>query len=67
MKLVPDNPYVHYYNGLILNRTGNTTQAFAALQTAVELGYSTALLASDPNIENLRGDSRFSDIANGSD
>jgi tetratricopeptide (TPR) repeat protein/TolB-like protein/DNA-binding winged helix-turn-helix (wHTH) protein len=67
MKLVPDNPYVHYYNGLILNRTGNTTQAFAALQTAVELGYSTALLAGDPNLANLRGDSRFSDIANGSD
>ena len=65
IQLAPDDPYAHYYNGLILNRTGNTTQAFAALQTAVELGYSTAMLAGDPNIENLRGDSRFSDIANG--
>jgi len=65
MKLVPDNPYVHYYNGLMYNRVGNNSQAFAALQTAVELGYSTALLAGDPNIENLRGDSRSRDIANG--
>jgi len=65
MKLVPDDPYVHYYNGLIHNRVGNTSQAFAALQTAVELRYPTALLAGDPNIKNLRGDSRFRDIANG--
>lgn len=65
MKLVPDDPYAHYYNGLMHNRVGNNSQAFAALQTAVDLGYSTALLAGDPNIENLRGDSRFRDIANG--
>jgi len=25
------------------------------------------MLAGDPNLENLRGDSRFSDIANGSE
>ncbi len=65
IKLMPDDPYVHYYNGLMHNRVGNTSQAFAALQTSVELGYPTVLLAGDPNIENLRGDSRFRDIANG--
>ncbi len=65
LKLIPDDPYAHYYNGLIHNRVGNNSQAFAALKTAVELGYPTALLAGDPNIENLRGDSRFRDIANG--
>ena len=67
MKLVPDDPYVHYYSGIIHNRLGNTTQAFTALQTAVELHFSTVMLAGDPNLANLRGDSRFSDIANGSD
>ena len=67
MKLMPDDPYMHYYNGLIHNRVGNTSQAFAALKTAVELGYSTAMLAADPNIADLRGDSRFRDIANGSE
>jgi len=56
---------VHYYNGLMHNRVGNNSQAFAALQTAVELGYSTVMLAGDPNLTNLRGDSRFRDIANG--
>ena len=65
MKLVPDDPYVYYYNGIMHNRVGNTTQSFAALQTAVELGYSRVMLAGDPNIANLRGDSRFSDIASG--
>jgi len=65
LDLVPEDPYVHYINGLMLNRSGNTSQAFASFETAVDLGYSKVLLAGDPNITNLRGDSRFSDIANG--
>ena len=65
MKLVPDDPYVHYYNGLMHNRVGNTTQAFASLRAAVRLGFPKYMLAGDPNITNLRGDSRFSDIADG--
>ncbi len=65
LELVPEDPYVHYINGLMLNRSGNTSQAFAAFETAVDVGYSKVLLAGDPNITNLRGDSRFSDIADG--
>jgi tetratricopeptide (TPR) repeat protein len=65
LQMIPGDPYVHYYNGLILNRTGNFSEAFVALKTAVELGYSPALLAGDPNLTNLRGDSRFRDIADG--
>jgi len=65
LKLTPGDPYVHYYNGLMHNRVGNNSQAFTAFKTAVELGYPTAMLARDPNIKNLRGDSRFRDIANG--
>jgi Flp pilus assembly protein TadD len=65
MELVPDDPYAHYYDGIIHNRAGNTTQAFVSLQTAVQLGFPKAMLAGDPNLANLRGDSRFSDIANG--
>jgi tetratricopeptide (TPR) repeat protein len=66
-ELMPDDPYAHYYDGIIHNRAGNTTQAFVSLQTAVQLGFPKALLAGDPNLANLRGDSRFSDIANGSE
>jgi Flp pilus assembly protein TadD/TolB-like protein/DNA-binding winged helix-turn-helix (wHTH) protein len=65
LQMIPDDPYVHYYNGLMFNRTGNSSQAFAAFIKAVELGYPSAMLAGDPNIENLRGDSRFRDIADG--
>ena len=67
MTLMPDDPYVHYYRGIIHNRMGSTTQAFASLQNAVQLGFPKVLLAGDPNLANLRGDSRFSDIANGSE
>jgi len=66
-EFMPDDPYVHYYDGIIHNRVGNTTQAFVSLQTAVEHGFSKIMLAGDPNLANLRGDSRFSDIANGSE
>ncbi len=63
MQIVPDDPYVHYYDGIIHNRAGNSSQAFVALQDAVQLGFPTAIIAGDPNLANLRGDSRFSDIA----
>ncbi len=62
IEIAPEDPYVHYINGLMLNRAGETEAAAEALRTAVELGYSTALLSGDPNLENLRRDSNFSEI-----
>lgn len=59
MKSVPDDPYVHYINGLMHNRLDETEDAIAAFETAVELGYSTKLLLGDPNISNLKQDARF--------
>ena len=56
---VPDDPYVHYIEALIHNRRGDTTGALEALETAVELGYSTELLARDPNLSNLYRNSSF--------
>ena len=67
MELMPDDPWVHYYDGIIHNRAGNYSQAFVALQDAVQLGFPRGLLAGDPNLADLRGDSRFSDIANESE
>ena len=67
MKIMPDDPYVHYYSGIIHNRAGNRSQAFEALQDALHTGYPKVLLAGDPNLENLRGDSRFRDIADWSE
>jgi tetratricopeptide (TPR) repeat protein len=67
MELMPDDPYVYYYDGLIHNRDGNTSAALASLRTAVELGFPEVMLAGDANLANLRGDARFADLANGAD
>ncbi|MBT8445202.1 MAG: tetratricopeptide repeat protein [Gammaproteobacteria bacterium] len=61
-KSMPDDPYVHYINGLMHNRLGETADAIDAFETAVELGYSKKLLVGDPNISNLKQDSRFESI-----
>ena len=60
-ELTPDDPYVHYIDGLILNRLGDTEGAAAALRAAVERGYPVQLLAGDPNLSNLRS-THFNDI-----
>jgi len=62
MQMVPDDPYVHYIYGLMLNRGGDATGALAALGTAVDLGYSTKMLSIDPNLANLREEKRFEDL-----
>jgi len=62
IEMVPEDPYVHYINGLMLNRAGDTEAAAVELRTAVLLGYSTAMLSGDPNLEDLRRDSHFSEI-----
>lgn len=59
LALVPDDPYVHYIEGLMLNNDGTTNAALAALQRAINLGYPSQLLAADPNLANLRSQSKF--------
>ena len=61
-KAMPDDPYVHYIDGLMYNRLGETDDAIDAFEKAVELGYSTELLLGDPNISNLTENSRFEAI-----
>lgn len=63
---VPDDPFTHYTSALIDNRLGATDRAFDALERAVELGYSTALLESDPNLEDLKDDRRWAQLTSGS-
>jgi tetratricopeptide (TPR) repeat protein/TolB-like protein len=62
--IVPTDPYVHYIDGLMRNRVGDTAGAIVALTTAVQNGYSIKLLAGDPNLSALRDDPHFSDILN---
>ena len=60
--LAPDDPYTHYYHGLVRFRHGDTDGAIAALGTAVDAGYPAALLAAEPHLESLRLDERFQEI-----
>ncbi len=54
LSLAPDDPYVHYIHGLILNRSNDPAAAVDALRQAVNQGYPAALLAQDPNLKNLK-------------
>ena len=62
LQTVPDDPYVHYYNGLMLNRLGDTAGALDALGSAVDLGYSTRLLSIDPYLANLQENTKFEEL-----
>ncbi|MDX1404777.1 MAG: tetratricopeptide repeat protein [Woeseiaceae bacterium] len=55
----PDDPYVHYYNGLIWLRHGNTDAALSALETAAEKGYSLQMMAAEPHLASIRENPRF--------
>jgi tetratricopeptide (TPR) repeat protein/DNA-binding winged helix-turn-helix (wHTH) protein len=59
----PTDPYVHYYEGLIRQKAGESEAAVAALETAVEEGYSSQLLAADPQLAGLRAQAGFQRIA----
>jgi tetratricopeptide (TPR) repeat protein len=63
-RLCPDNPLVFYNLACSYSVMGKLDEAFAALDKAIKLGYHDARwLAQDPDLENLRRDSRFEAIA----
>ncbi len=55
----PDDPYVHYYEGLMLLHDGETDAALSSFERAVDKGYSVQMLASDPQLAALQGDPRL--------
>jgi len=62
-RLCPDNPLVFYNLACSYSLMSRIDQAFGALRRAVKLGYSDARwLNKDPDLENLRHDTRFDDI-----
>jgi len=58
-ELAPNDPYTHYYDGLILFRNGDIDEAIASFQRAVEIGYPIALLGAEPHLLNLHSDKQF--------
>jgi tetratricopeptide (TPR) repeat protein len=61
--LCPDNPLVFYNLACSYSLMSRLDAAFAALRKAVKLGYDDAQwLTKDPDLANLRQDSRFEAI-----
>jgi len=62
-RLCPDSPLVFYNLACSYSLMRRLDAAFAALTKAVKLGYADAKwLTKDPDLENLRKDSRFQAI-----
>lgn len=59
LELAPEDPYSHYYNGMVSLRAGGRDAALKALRLAAEMGYSRRMLAAEPHLEPLHGDPRF--------
>jgi tetratricopeptide (TPR) repeat protein len=60
--LAPDDPFTHYYDGLVLARVGDIEGAIAALKVAVDSGYPIALLAAEPHLAPLHDFTEFLEI-----
>ncbi len=54
-----DDPYVHYIDGLVLLRIGNTDAALSALELAADMGYSLQIMAAEPHLAPIRENPRF--------
>jgi tetratricopeptide (TPR) repeat protein len=54
-----DDPYLHYIDGLILLREGNTDAALSAFELAIEKGYSRQLMVAEPHLASIRGNPSF--------
>ena len=59
LERAPEDPYVHYIDGLILVQLGDHSAAVSSLETAVEKGFPIAIMAVEPHLESLEDDRRF--------
>jgi TolB-like protein/Flp pilus assembly protein TadD/DNA-binding winged helix-turn-helix (wHTH) protein len=55
----PGDPYVFYIDALIDVRRNRRVAGLDKLETASKMGYPLALIAAEPHLATLRGDSRF--------
>lgn len=61
---LPDDPYTHYYNALVLLRAGEPDAAIGALRTAAGIGYPRRLLEAEPLLAPLRDHPDFVQVVN---
>ena len=67
VQLTPDDPDVQYQRALVLSLAGRRDEALSALQRAVSLGYSRALLSVDQDLGTLRSSTRFQALLTGTE
>jgi tetratricopeptide (TPR) repeat protein/TolB-like protein/DNA-binding winged helix-turn-helix (wHTH) protein len=60
--LSPDDPYVYFIDALIWLQTDDAEEALAALEMAVDKGYSKTLLAAEPHLSRLRQHPQFNQL-----
>ena len=59
LDIEPNNPEVNYLQAIVAVRLGNTERSLAALEAAVDQGFSLRLIMADPQFESLRDEARF--------
>jgi len=59
LEVAPEDPYVHYIDGLVLVQRGDHSAAISSLETAIEKGFPIALMAAEPHLETLLREPRF--------
>ncbi len=64
LMLVPDDPYVHYIDGLIRLRQDQTDLALAALEKALNMGYPVQIMAAEPHLRGLADNREFQRLVN---
>ena len=62
--MAPDDPYTHYYDGMIFLRAEDKEAALDALEIAADKGYSRLMLGTEPHLSTLRDEPRFAAIVN---
>lgn len=63
VRLVPENPTVHYNLACSLARLGHREEALDALEQAVQRGYSDSeFMLGDEDLKCLRGEARFAQL-----
>jgi tetratricopeptide (TPR) repeat protein len=59
LEIAPGDPFGHYYDALLDVQVGDYESALTSLQFAVDNGYPTNMLAVEPYLDKLRGNSVF--------
>ncbi|MGI9264360.1 MAG: tetratricopeptide repeat protein, partial [Gammaproteobacteria bacterium] len=64
IRLAPSDPYGYYYLALLETKRGRNEAALDALEIAVEKGYPTVMLESEPYLEDLKDNDSFLALIN---